>query len=174
MKPKAPKLALRVLHVTTAGRSIVKVVPQRDSVTIGTETWKVTRAHIWPGKGPFDVAVVSGQSEAVPVWERSPISATEYDRTAHDNLLQQIRDLAQGGRSNAINWLQVGLSALVVLSLAGVGFTLHGDQEDLKELIEQTHVLPGAQQGNGDSTTVHEGQQGSLGRLQEQQGSGPP
>lgn len=171
---KNPNLALRVLYVSTAGRKIVNVIPTGNLLTIGNESWKVGRNHLLPGKGKFDVVCVQGQSECLPVWEKTPISPEELDAIAHNNLLEQIHSLAKGNKTGAVSWVQMGISALLILAIIGVGVKLNGDLEDVNKKLDamrcpdgmtcsttedRTTVPPQAQQGS---------QVGSLSNLPQQ------
>lgn len=150
MSAKTPSKKLSVLYVSTAGRSVVQVVPEGGRITIGNQTWKVTRNNLVPGKGTgktgrWDVMCVEGQTEAVPVWASTPLTSIEFDAAAHNNLLEQINALARGGRPNAINWIQVAISGLLVIGLVGFGVVLHGDLGDLQKSVDQVNSKLDAQ-----------------------------
>jgi len=145
---------LRVLYVSTAGRRIVRVTPQGSFVSFGGQTWKCTRNHLLPGKGKFDVVCVQGQSEAAPIWAESPISPQEADALGNNNLLEQIHALSKGGKSNAVNWISVGLTGLLVLGIIIAGVVIHGDVEDLSVKISRIEERLGTAGGASDTTTV--------------------
>jgi hypothetical protein len=153
-KAKNPALSLRALYVSTAGRKIVSVVPQGNLLTIGNESWKVGRNHLFPGKGKFDVVCVQGQSECLPVWEKTPIGPEEVDAIAHNNLLEQIHSLSKGNKTTAISWIQVGMSLLLFLAIVGVGVKLNGDFEDMSDKLDTLAPCPPNCANRGDTTTV--------------------
>lgn len=159
-KPQASGLELRVLFVSTAGRRVVRVEPKDGILTIeGQGSWKVDHNRIFPGKGPFDCICVQGQGEALSLWEQTPLTATEVDGIANDNLLRQIKELAQGGQQNKINWMQVGVSFLLFIAIVGVGFKVNGDIEDLSKDLHAAHPLLDQGQAQGDTIRV-QGNQG--------------
>lgn len=170
---KNPALPLRVLYVSTAGRKVVSVIPNGNLLTIGSESWKVGRNHLFPGKGKFDVVCVQGQSEALPVWEKTPIGPEEVDAIAHNNLLEQIHSLSKGNKGTAVSWIQVGISALLILAIIGVGVKLNGDLEDLSKQVDALQCPPNCSGPGDDTTTVQpqpqQGNQvGSLSNLPQQ------
>lgn len=159
---KTPSLALRVLYVSTAGRQVVKVEPKDGVITVpGKGAWRVDHLRILPGKGPFDCICVEGQGEALPIWAATRLTAAQVDNLANDNLLRQIKELAQGGEKQKVNWLQVGISALLLLAIVGMGFKLSGDIEDIQKDLHRSHPIldQPPQQSGGDTTVVHGGQQ---------------
>lgn len=169
---KNPSLPLKVLYVSTAGRKVVRVIPDGNLLTIGNESWKVGRNHLFPGKGKFDVVAVQGQSEALPVWEKTPIGPEEVDAIAHNNLLEQIHSLSKGNKANAVSWIQMGISAILILSIIGVGVKMNGDLEDVSKKLDGLQCPPNCSPGSDDRTTVQPQQQqsqvGSLGNLPQQ------
>lgn len=174
-KTKNPNLRLRVLYVSAAGRKVVNVVPDQGMISIGNESWKVGPNHRFPGKGKFDVVAPQGQSECLPVWAPTPVGSVELDAAANNNALQQLNAISAGGKTNAISWVQVGLSVLLFLAIIGVGIKLNNDFDALKVSID-TLGQKMDKQAPGDTTvvtpqTTH--QVGDLGELQrQQQGTG--
>lgn len=163
--PKTPKLTIPILYVSRAGRKIVQAEPVGDTITIGNETATIRDGSILPGKGKFQAVMVQGRPELVNFFgeaENGGPTAAEFDAVAHDNLLEQLRNSARRDRTQAVNWIQVGLSFLVVLALIGGAVKLHGDLEDLRQDMENMHVDPATGQpyGNGaqgDRTVVNPG-----------------
>lgn len=175
-KAKNPGLALRVRYISQAGTSVVKVVPDGGNVSIGNETWKVPPGALYTDKSRPTVDCVQGRAVAEIKWgERDPLTPEEYDATAHNNLLEQIHTISKGGKTSAISWVQVGLSAVLVLAIVGVGFKLNGDFEDVHSAIKRSHPAmdDGAirDAGGVSVTRPSDPQPGSLGDLQEGEGS---
>lgn len=153
-KAKQPMKPLRVLHVTSAGRNVVSVVPKQSTVSIGNQTWACRpRDHLWPGKGPWDVVAVDGQSACLSPWQPTHVTAQEYDTGIGNNLLEQVHNLARGGKSQRVSWVNMGLSFVVILCIIGMGFKLGGDIEDLGDKIAASH--PELQAPREDRTTVN-------------------
>ncbi len=172
--PKKPGTPVRMLYVSMAAPKVIKVVPRSGLLTVGAETWKVSRNCLFPPGGKFDVICVQGQSEALPVWGVSLLTTEQLNAIANNNLLTQVHGLSQGGKTNAVSWIQVGLTGLVVLAIIGVGFKLNGDMEDLQKQIAATHPSPtasGTPQSTGSVNVQHNPQTGTLGQPQ---GTGPP
>lgn len=179
-KTKNPGLTLRVLYVSSAGRKVVKCTPDAGKVTIGNETWKVDRNHLFPGKGKFDVVCVQGQSEAMPVWASSPITPEEFDAAAHNNLLEQVHAVAQGNRTTTVSWVQLGMLGLLFIAIIGIGIKLNGDFSDLQKSIDNlAHQTCGPTTAGCAQDTVHDpGTQAqaspqNLGHLQQQGANSP-
>lgn len=155
-KPKQPRMHLNVLYVSSAGRQVVPVVPKGKLVTINGQSWKVTRQHVFPGKGTFDVICVEGQGEAVPVDRASPVSAIEIDGFAYTDYLLQVKALAKGGHSQKVGWVGVGIQVALFLALIIVAVVINGHISDLESLIHQLHQGQAPGQG-GDVTTYNPG-----------------
>lgn len=164
--PKTPKLTIPILYVSRAGRKIVQAEPQGDKITIGNETATIRDGSILPGKGKFAAVMVQGRPELITFFgevENGGPTAAEFDAVAHDNLLEQLRNSAHRDRTQAVNWIQVGLSFLVVLALIGGAVKINGDIEDLRKEMKDMHINPATGQpyngaGNsGDVTVVNPG-----------------
>jgi len=154
---KNPALKMRVLHVTGAGRKVVRVQHENKSLTIGGETWKCTQDHIFPGKprrgaGKWDAICVEGQSEALPVWRSSPVTAVEYNDAVNDNLLIQQRINARGIRTPKSTWFNMSLQGLTLLVVIITYMALSGDMEELRNTMFQ--LWQDARGAGGDVTRV--------------------
>lgn len=173
-KTKNPNLQMRVMYVSAAGRKIVKVRPDQGMLRIGTESFKVGPEHRFPGKGKFDVVVVQGQSEPLPVWRSSPVGSFELDGVAFNNAVKQFHTISEGGnKTTAISWVQVGLSTLLFLAIIGVGIKLNGDFDSLDSSIDAL-TLEFKNNNPNDATVVQPGQPIGQQNLGQAQQAGPP
>lgn len=161
--PKPPSLALRVLYVSTAGRSIVNVTPDGDKISIGGKTARCDHEHIFPGGkkgGKFDAIYIEGHDQCVPVYGAKNILSPEWaDALAHTNIVKQLHDIASGGKKERIAWTPIIMNGLLIIAVAAVGIILHGDVQDMHDDLVASHPSlqppPQAGQNDGDTTVVN-------------------
>lgn len=178
-KTKKPAIALRVLHVTGAGRKTVRVQPEGHKITIGGDTWAYkARDHRWPGKGPWDAIAVEGRDSCSSPYEETVLTSEGYNADVENNLLEQVHALSRGGKTERISWVNLGVSFLVILAVIGMTFHVGGKVDDLRHDLQVWRLEDGG--GVSNDRTVVGGQQSQgnagpqdLGQLQQQQ-SQPP
>ena len=151
---KDPTPDLRVLHVSLAGRKVVKVKPAGDKLTIGDKTWTLDHSCLAPGDGKWDVMVIEGKGQAVSFnADHDNPSPEEWDQACNNNLLKQIHDLSQPVKTPAISWIMMITLGIVVLAVIGAGIKNANDEKATKaeilHLEDQLAQAMGTQQQQG-------------------------
>lgn len=166
---QVPTTTLRVLYVTTAGREIVKVTPDKDTIKVGDSTAECSHRHIFPsGKagGKFDAIYIEGRSQCVPVYgDNKELSPEWIDALAHTNLAKALHELASGGKKEKVAWTPIIMNGLLIIAIVAVGFVLHGDVTDMQEDLVASHpsLQTPAEQAENNGDTIVVGQNGANG-----------
>lgn len=166
---KEPKTMLELEYITLAGSKTLQVPPGGGQIRIegdGGGTYEVRPSDIFPGpKGRPKAIVVQGRARALQVWTNEPpeVTARQHDTAAHNNLLEQLHNMAKGGKvSLSTIWLFIIMGALALIVI-GAAFNVNGNIKDLKADIADQTTQPGLTPGA--PTVVQPGQP-----PQEQQG----
>lgn len=150
--------AIAVNFRTRGGPRYLKAVPlEEDQVRINEKTYTVPREATYPGKkGRTTCDIAEGNPVALPVWRDNPgkVTARQYDRTAHDNALEQLYNISRGGRSQKAGMLAmiIGFS-IIGIALVATAVVQHNEVKDLSARLAdiQSHLNPGG--GTGTAGT---------------------
>jgi len=149
---KEPKSKIEVGVISHGPARTVVVEQDGDTIRVGDDTYNVTHDDIFYGRKMPKAVVVKGRARALPVWAEAPgrVTSRQLDTAAHNNLLEQLNNLA---KSNTSKLGTIGLYiALAVVGLIVIGATVNvnGNIKDLR----QEMALQAATQGHA---TVSDG-----------------